>query len=232
VLVEAEPYLISQFRQRAGQHLSANEIEMTRTIWGTLVLMQHYRAPTRLLDWTLSPWVAAYFAAESGPTEDGHVLLFRLQALMEKAGDVVPETIGGRKDIEIPWPSYRPMLDETSLVGWQDLWNGHREWLTALQPGRSTGRMAAQQSLFTLGSPISLDHREWLSEHLSPDDKKVLVVPHRLKEDIMKAFEKMNLTAASLFPDLGGTGWSIRQMHANRIPMTGKADDWNPAQDA
>ena len=37
---------------------------------GWLFLMQHYRLPTRLLDWTESILVAAYFACKENPSED------------------------------------------------------------------------------------------------------------------------------------------------------------------
>lgn len=36
--------------------------------------MQHYGLPTRLLDFTLNPLVALYFACESRPTKDGRVI--------------------------------------------------------------------------------------------------------------------------------------------------------------
>jgi len=41
-----------------------------------LMVLRHYGVPTRLLDWSLSPYVAAYFAACSDDKEDGHIWSF------------------------------------------------------------------------------------------------------------------------------------------------------------
>ena len=45
--------------------------------------MQHYGAPTRLLDWTLSPWVAAYFAV-SDLQDDGEIWAFNQAQLIKQ----------------------------------------------------------------------------------------------------------------------------------------------------
>ncbi len=86
-----EPLLLRNFAQYAR-----SEIDAPRSVWYLLAIAQHYGLPTRLLDWSFSPLVAAYFATRSGDTEhDGAIWALDYRKLHADLPDPYQDVLEG-----------------------------------------------------------------------------------------------------------------------------------------
>jgi len=78
---EAEYQAFREFQSKAALHMDVAQLPRSSDRLGWLAIMQHYGAPTRLLDFTYSPYVALYFALrQHGENESDSVDVWALDA--------------------------------------------------------------------------------------------------------------------------------------------------------
>ena len=163
--------------------------------------MQHHGAPTRLLDWTLSPYVAAYFAArQDGANRPGAVWCFCAKTLQQSFE-----------------ANHKPLsaFEETRAVKWytSNLKKLRKEALVVPLDFNysSSERMAAQQGRFTMCFKLQQKH-DCIIGQIGQDYLKKLLIPHESKPDFLLRLRDMNITASALFPGVDGLGHSVREL--------------------
>lgn len=191
---------IERFIKHAHMHLSPTESGILSTIVGTLSLMQHYGAPTRLLDWTYSPWIAAYFAATDDLDHDGVIWSFNYNVLAKAAND--DEEIG---------PLLDRMRSAENLLAWGEIITDQTaDAVCVARPSIDNPRMTAQQSAHTLAATMEKPH-DVLIERMVPEKCRTkIIITSNLKPELVQHLDRMNINQYSLFGGPEGVGRMIR----------------------
>lgn len=185
-VLRAERISFDYFRERARlfgtgplPDQSATSLENSELAWWPI--MQHHGAPTRLIDWSVSPFVAAYFATEQSPEDVGVVLVIDANAPTKHSNRI--KTEWSASDFRNPLaPQTVRTLRSTTL----------RE------------RTAAQQGFFTLATNPIADHSRLLGQ--ADAIRRKLVIPNELKPEFLRQLHIMNVTAHTLFGGIDGLG--------------------------
>ncbi len=203
-----ENHLLRNFRKYAHRDALYSKSE-----WSWLALAQHHGLPTRLLDWTFSPFVALHFATANIERFkiDGaiwcvdyvqlHKLMpKKLKNILKNEGSnvfTVDMLYNGAKSLSI-----LDNLDESQFV-------------VFLEPPSLDDRMVNQYALFSLmSSPTGVfDH--WLKDHR--DLFKKVIIPANLKWEIRDKLDQVNITERVLFPDLDGLSRWLKRHYGPRI---------------
>jgi hypothetical protein len=190
-----ERLAVMEFRSQAHLFVPGALLSETTEELDWWMLMQHYGAPTRALDWTLSPFVAAYFAVRDQPGADGAVWWVNGQALERLASREI-----GAHDAELT----RPILDRCS-----------RPTIVSIEGKLRNERMIAQQGLLTVSSHPRVPHHDAIQQMLSHTVSVTFgrwEIPAELKQSFLWHLNSMNITARSLFPGLDGLGRSVADL--------------------
>ena len=197
-LRQIEFRLIREFRRHLHRYSGTN-IDSTDEL-RFMGLMQHHGAPTRLLDWTYSFFIALYFAAEEAePDSESAIWAIDLDWCWDRAYDVVPDVM---KRIEAN--DKDPEATKTLLAG-------DRQLVVPLNPFGVDERLAVQQGLFLVPLDLTVSYMDNLhgmgadagrQEHL----RKITIAWQEgsLLRETLVELQRMNINRRSLFPGLDG----------------------------
>ena len=192
---EREERALRVFRRKA--HVYLPDRSVLNDDLRCLAMMQHHGAPTRLLDFTKSPYVAAFFAFER-TFGDAAIHALNTPRLFTLAPRFNAEFTQDRID-----PRLSGNFESYFASNLHPLvWFG--------EPDEMDRRLVAQSGLFVMPGQLEKPLDELLQGYdcSEPLIEKV-VLGHSLRSQAMHWLYRMNITQATLFPDLEGLARSI-----------------------
>jgi hypothetical protein len=141
------------------------------SVMNQLAMLQHFGAPTRLVDITFNPWIGLWFAVQERPAERASpcdVRLFAFDVTNRLINERGSQMRSWEDNIHVPWPRPVPPTAEP------DIRAAYRQWVSttyAWRPPRFHPRLAAQNGGFLLGGVPSTGAMYWPKSTQAGDGK-------------------------------------------------------------
>jgi hypothetical protein len=192
-----ETRTLRAFQRQAQNHINPVPPIDDRIQWAAL--MQHHGAPTRLLDWTYSFYVAAYFAIEdAAPDDECAVWAINTGWLNKRLKQMYPDCRAKDSHAHLWSKSPRPGIFPAN-------------------PFVLNQRLTLQQGCFMAVGDVSEDFGSNY-QHMDPPATKAPLEKWTLRSDksnLRNAFadlHRMNVSRATLFPGLDGFARSLNAL--------------------
>ena len=201
--IRVEENMIREFKRRLHHYTSNIPNEDATDEW--LALMQHYGSPTRLLDFTYSPYVAAYFAFEKA-VQNTKVVIWAINVkwFQDHLNEISPCISRKYKEYQKKRVQYSKNFD---LVFRR---NEPVKLMLPINPFRLNERLAYQKGIFLCPGDIRssfVDNLIGNIDEMRENIKKFIIPTLENNENTIKGLDvldSMNISQTTLFPGLDG----------------------------
>lgn len=205
---ELEFHILRNFKKYARR-----DAVHDNSVWNWLALAQHHGVPTRLLDWSYSPYVALHFAtANLGRYESDGVIwavnyVGAHQYLPKKLRGVLSEERSNAFTVEMLESSVASLNELEKLSS--------NDFVVFLEPPSLDQRIVNQFSIFSLMSRPETRFDCWLAQE-HPELARRIIIPAELKWEARDKLDQANVTERVLFPGLDGLAKWLKRHYTPR----------------
>ena len=205
--VNLERHLLRNFKKYA--HRSVVERD---SLWHWLSVAQHFGLPTRILDWTYSPFIAMHFATASIDKFDVDGVIWAVNYV--KAHEMLPKCLRDKLEREGANVMTLQLLSESinSLVDLDAL--GGEKVAIFFEPPSIDDRIVNQYAFCSVMSDPSMVLDDWLEMH--PSLARKIIIPAALKWEIRDKLDQANMNERVLFPGLDGLSRWLKRHYSPR----------------
>jgi hypothetical protein len=205
--------MLRTFRRYASRH----EVPAD-SIWNWLALAQHHGLPTRLLDWSFSPYVAMHFATERLDRYSVDGVIWCVDYV--RSNEYLPDSLKAILAEEGANVFTTEMLSQGSetLQAYQTL--SDQAFVTFFEPPSLDDRIVNQYALFSLMSSPTARLDCWLGEH--PQLARKLIIPAEMKWEVRDKLDQANITERVLFPGLDGLSRWLKRYYTPKNTLPGR----------
>ncbi|WP_119157395.1 FRG domain-containing protein [Caldimonas tepidiphila] len=201
-----EDYSLKKFRSKFHLYDRENTQPESKLAW--LSIMQHYGVPTRLLDFTESPYIALYFALEAyNPQSNCDLALYAIDytAILESSIAHIKTKDSAFNETRVTVFERQDEIFDKVV----DRFSYDIAWIA--EPKLLNARLDRQAGSFLLSGNRGLRIEEVLGLKLYEKVSALkFIVPTHLYKNAFALLRKMNINSKSLYGDLDGLARAIK----------------------
>ncbi len=198
------------------------DFEKNSSDWKWLAVAQHHGLPTRLLDWTFSPFVAMHFATNELDKMDKDGVLWMVN--FDEARTHLPQFFQSALHRHYAMTFSVEMLEEDDDLKdpfrFEQTEGQEEPFVLFFEPPSLDPRIVNQWGLFSFTNRLDVRLDAWLLDKSMscPNIVRKIVIDADAKWEIRDKLDGMNLTERVLMPGLDGLSTWLKRWYSPKIP--------------